>query len=263
MEFFLKKISEEAYKDIAPYIDAMLPYISYLGDLYTVDIDGHHLVISEEGNKFTIVDNFNKELYTYNLELDENGNVIKFIDDLNEYELSLNIEGSTRLVRSTDKISKVIEQLVYFPPVNNDPTYYIDFYQCFPDEASSAIFNYDVTHRDKTLEAALSYMHYQTPNRIVISQLVNFLKIFTRKREQIFYEDKKSDMYLRALVKFNETLLPEFNKRYPKDKVLYALEDMGYKIKVPDKMADLLCDKDSELKRLKMVVNGYKSRKED
>ncbi len=258
-----KKIEDEAYKDIAPYIDVMLPYIETLGDLYLANIDGHHYILMREKNKFVFVDNENGFLNVYSLEFDEKGRIVKYSDELNDYELSYGKEDNARLVRSTDKLKKTIDQLVYFTPIENDPTYYIDFYQCFPDNTSSVIFNYDVTQREKTLDAALAYLHYQLPNRIVISQLVYILKIFAHKKEQIFYEDAKGNMYRHAMFKFGENLFPEFNKQYPKDKVIYAIEDMGYKVKVPNEMQDLLRGKSKDLKRLELVVSEYKKREKD
>lgn len=260
MDLVFKKISEEKYKDIAPYIDAMLPYINFLGDLYSVDIDDHHFIISNEGNDFIIVDNYRKNLNAFKLEFDDKGNIIKYTDELNEYELSYDAKENVRLVRSTDKISKFIEQLVCFTPTVNDPVFYIDYYQCFPDEASSAIFNYDVENRSKTIESALGVMRYQKPKRIVLSQLCFFLKLFSYKREHIFYDSKNPDMYRRAAIRFRETLFPEFNKQYPKDKVMYTLEDMGYKVKVRDKMGELLAGRDSELKMLELVSREYKDK---
>ncbi len=263
MEMNFKKISDEAFKDVAPYVDAMMPYIKYIGDFYTADLDGHHFVLSEEGNKITIVDNYRGELNTYHLEFDEKGRVCKYIDELSEYELSLDQDNNVRGIRSTDKLTKVIDQLVYFPAIENDPTINIDFYQYFPDEVASAIFNYDVTRRDNSIEAALAYMEYNYPNKIVLSQLVYFMKIFSRAREQIFYEDLKRDMYARAAFKLGDTLLPEFNKRYSKDKIMDTLEDMGYKVKVPTKMGDLLCGRDQDLKMLQLVSSEYKKQMED
>lgn len=258
MKIVFKKISDEAYKDVAPYIDAMLPYINFLGDLYATDINGHHYVLSEEGNKITIVDNYKGSLDTFYLEFNEKGRIVKFIDDLNEYELSFETEGNIRGVRSTDKITNVVNQLVYFPAVTNDPTINIDFYQYFPENVSTAIFNYDVTRRDNTIEAALAYMEYNYPNRIVLSQLVFFLNIFSYHREQIFFEDVRRNMYAKAQFKFREDLFPEFNRRYPKDKIIYTLENMGYKVKVPVKMGELLCDKDSDLKQMRLIADAYK-----
>ena len=263
MEMRFKKISDEAFKDVAPYVDAMMPYIKFVGDLYSADMDGHHFVLSEEGNKITIVDNFKGELNAYHLEFDEKGRIFKYTDELSEYELSLDQDNNVRGIRSTDKLTKVIDQLVYFPAIENDPTINIDFYQYFPDDVASAIFNYDVTRRDNSIEAALAYMEYNYPNRIVLSQLVYFMKILSRQREQIFYEDLKRDMYARAAFKLGDTLFAEFYKRYPKDKIMYTLEDSGYKVKVPVKMGDLLCGRDSDLKMLKLVANEYKSQRED
>lgn len=260
MDLVFKKISTEAFKDIAPYIDAMLPYIHFLGDLYSVDIDEHHFVISNEGNDFIIVDNYNKNLNAFKLEFDDRGNVVKYTDELNEYELSYELEGSVRSVRSTDKISKVIDQLVCFSPTVNDPIFYIDYYQCFPEEAASAIFNYDIENRSKTIDSALGVMRYQRPKRIVLSQLQFFLKIFSYKKEEIFYASQDPNMYRRAAIRFRETLFPEFNKQYPKDKVMYELEDMGYRVRVPDKMGELLASRDRELKRLELVSREYKDK---
>lgn len=260
MDLVFKKIEKESFKDIAPYIDAMLPFISFLGDLYTIDIEGHHFVISNEGNKFIIVDNFNKNLNAFYLEFDDKGKVIKYTDELNEYEFSYEIDGNVRLVRSTDKLSKAIEQLVCFFPTEKEPIFYIDYYQCFTEEGCSAIFNYDIENRSKTVDSALGVMHFQKTKRIVLSQLAYFLKIFSYKKEQIFYDSNNYEMYRRAFIRLGENLFPEFNKQYPKDKVLYTLEDMGYKIKVPEKMGQLLSGKDSEFKRLELVSSEYKDK---
>ncbi|MCX4365925.1 MAG: hypothetical protein OSJ70_09180 [Bacilli bacterium] len=263
MEMFFKKISEEATKDIIPYIDAMVPYIDSLRDLYTVDINGHHYVFTGDTEKFVIVDNFKKDLDTYYLEFDKNGRICKYIDDLGEYELSLDIDGEVRGVRHTDKYTNAINQLIYFPALENDPTINIDFYQYFPEMVATAIFNYDVTRRDNTIEAALAYMQYNFPNRIVLSQLQFFLNIFSYKREQIFFEDVKNNKYARAAFKFRENLFPELNKRYPKEKVMYALEDMGYSVKVPYKMGDMLCGNDGDLKQLQLLTDEFKKRTKD
>lgn len=262
MEMNFKKISNEAFKDVAPYVDAMLPYINFLDDLYTADYNGHHFVLSEEGNNITIVDNYKGELDTYHLEFDEKGRVVKYIDDFAEYELSFNQDDDVRGVRSTDKLSHIIDQIVYFPAIENDPTINIDFYQYFPEDVASATFNYDVTRRDNSIAAALSYMEFNYPNKIVLSQLVFFMKIFSHNREQIFYEDLKRDRYARAALKLGDTLLPEFNKRYPKDKIMHTLENMGYKVKVPVKMGDLLCGRDNDLKLLQLVTSEYKKQME-
>lgn len=263
MEIVFKRVSEEAYKDIAPYIDAMLPYIKFLGNLYVTDINGHHYVLSEEGNKITIVDNFNGVLNTFCLEFDEAGRVSKYIDDLCEYELSFEEEGNIRGVRSTDKITNVVNQIVYFPAVDNDPTVNVDFYQYFPESTSSAIFNYDVTRRDNTIDAALAYMEYNYPNKIVLNQLVFFLNVFSYEREQIFFEDERRNMYAKAKFRFREKLFPEFNKRYSKDKVIYTLEDMGYKVKVPAKMGGLLSGRDDDLNQMQLLALEYKRQMRD
>lgn len=260
MELNFKKISDEAFKDVAPYVDAMMPYISYLGDLYSTDVDGHHFVLSEEGDNITIVDNYGGELNASHLEFDEKGRVVKYIDELCEYELSLDQDDNVHGVRSTDKLSHEIDQLVYFPALEKDPTINIDFYQYFPESVSSAIFNYDVTRRDNSIEAALAYMEFNRPNKIILNRLVFFLNLFSREREEVFYEDSKRNMYARAAIKLGDQLFPEFNKRYSKDKIMYMLEDMGYKIKVPTKMGDLLCGRDQDLKLLQLVRSQYKDK---
>lgn len=257
-----KKVSEESYKDVAPYIDALIPHVTFLSDLYLVDFEGHRFLIMENDNKLIIVDNNEGVLNTFSLEFDSMGRIVRYSDDLGEYELSLETEDIIG-VRSVDKLSGIIDQLVYFPSAENDPRINIDYYQYFPNDVSSVVFNYDVTHRNSSLEAALLYTNYRCPNKIVLSQLTYLLKVIGHKKEDIFYDDLKEDRYCRALFKFRNILFPEFNIRYPKDKVLYAIEDLGYKVKIPSKMKELLCGSDQDLKRLQLLADAYKKREKD
>ena len=44
---------------------------------------------------------------------------------------------------------------------------------------------------------------------------------------------------------------------------MYALEDMGYSVKVPYKMGDMLCGNDGDLKQLQLLTDEFKKRTKD
>ena len=251
----IKKVSEESYEMLKPYLDKMITMVDELKDLYLVKHKGMQILICEDGTLTPFVVNDRENYTSYFIGQDGNAlNITKFSDEDYLYEIcDEDVKEITRTSYENGNRSK----LVYLPAIENQPRDVLEYVQYLESEVAALSYRYDVSNRHDA-SGAVVYSQYHFPDNLVLKVLKEGKLRTYNKKYYYSLGLVDIDKYYRPLFRIGEKMFGTSKLIYDADMLIDEICKRGFTKDIPRDLKSLISDDHQMYNELRLVSSEFK-----
>ncbi len=248
----MKRIKEESYESIVPYLDVLYPLMENLQDLYFVYDEGKKYVVAKEGDYYFIVEPNSHELESYVVKM-EDEQIISYSSEEYAYEY-MKEEKQSQVIRTRTIDGKVDDLLNV---INAYGEHVIAYSQYSLNDRSTCVLTYDLKNNEP-FENKIIYINGRKPTKVFFKNSHPFGP-FSLNERLYYILNKDMDAYYRTRFHIKNYLIPNRFLTYDIEEVIGSIGLNGYSSKIPTDLINHFMGNDIETKKLRKVIDFYKS----
>ena len=236
-------------ENLVVYMNCMYSILEYLENPIMLECDGKQYMLAHNQNVYGVVDD---ELNTNAFIFNPDGTLINYIDNDDAYTFV--DDKDLKIVSHQDCYNKVLEQLFYEYPKENQPRGTVCYYLGQPDNREISVVYDDVSPRHD-INIYMNYINQKTPTFISMGVGNNVLNKYYNI----------NDRFHRVLCEiFNRIKIFDRRVALTKNEMFDAVNDyLSYVDNlcfsgVNQNMIELFNDSDSKKTKLETIIKAYK-----